>query len=123
MALVRGRKYGGTIEILRHKDFTAIPVTVSKELAIDNKVVVEEHGRKIVKAGAILGGGVLAGGKIIKLANDGEAEGVLRYDVDITDGDREASMVIRGEVFEEKLPEELSEEARKALATRILFIK
>lgn len=115
-------------EILRHKDFTAIPVMLGAQ-EVDGKSVVLEGGRKIVKAGSLLGGKsdkLLEGGSVAVVVAEAEAqkcEGVLRYDVDITDGEREASLVIRGEVYETKLPVALTPEARAALATRILFIK
>lgn len=112
-------------EILRHKDFTAIPVMLGAQ-EVDDKSVVLEGGRKIVKAGSLLGGKsgkLLEGGSVAVVAEAEKCEGVLRYDVDITDGEREASLVIRGEVYETKLPVALTPEARAALATRILFIK
>lgn len=113
-------------EILRHKDFTAIPVMLGAQ-EVDNKSVVLEGSRKIVKAGSLLGGKsgkLLEGGSVAVVVAEAEKyEGVLRYDVDITDGEREASLVIRGEVYETKLPVALTPEARAALATRILFIK
>lgn len=114
-------------EILRHKDFTAIPVMLGAQ-EVDDKSVVLEGGRKIVKAGSLLGGKsgkLLEGGSVavVVVAEAEKCEGVLRYDVDITDGEREASLVIRGEVYETKLPVALTPEARAALATRILFIK
>lgn len=113
-------------EILRHKDFTAIPVMLGAQ-EVDGKSIVLEGGRKVVKAGSLLGGKsgkLLEGGSVAVVVAEAEkCEGVLRYDVDITDGEREASLVIRGEVYETKLPVALTPEARAALATRILFIK
>ena len=128
MSRVRTGKFNAGIEILRHQTFTAIPVMLDGTLTVDDESVVLEEGRKIVKAGTILGGKsgtIFKGGKVATLTegDDPVAEGVLRYDVDVTEGDRECSMIIRGEVYEDKLPVTLTEEVREALATRILFIK
>lgn len=131
MSRVRTGKMLGGIEILRHKDFTAIPVTLDSTVEADGKSVVEEGCRKIIKAGTILGGKegkLLDGGTVATVKADGTAEGVLRYDVDVTDGDIEVSMIIRGEVYKDKLPAELGEGelgegVEEALSTRILFIK
>lgn len=131
MSRVRRGKFDVGKEILRHKDFTAIPVMLDGTQEVDGKSIVLENGRKVVKAGTLLMGkaaSILEGETVAVTfdpANvDGlKVEGVLRYDVDITDGDREASLVIRGEVYEDKLPVALTAEVRTALATRILFIK
>lgn len=131
MSRVRRGTFDVGKEILRHKDFTAIPVMLDGTLTVDEKSVVLDQGRKIVKAGTLLMGkaGAILEGENTAVVFDSsnleelEVEGVLRYDVDITDGEREVSMVIRGEVYEEKLPEALTPEVRAALATRILFIK
>lgn len=130
MSRVRRGTFDVGVEILRHKDFTAIPVTLDGTLEADESSVVEVEGRTIVKAGTILAGktGQLLGGKDVAVVYDAEdetavPEGVLRYDVDITDGDKEVSMIIRGDIYEDKLPVELISDVREALATRILFIK
>ena len=126
MARVRTGKMLGGIEILRHKDFSAIPVTLDSTVEVDGKSIVQEGCRKIVKAGTILGGKdgkLLNGGTVATVKADATAEEILRYDVDITNGDIEVSMIIRGDVYKDKLPVELGEGVEEALSTRILFIK
>lgn len=127
MSRVRRGKFDVGKEVLRHKDFTAIPVMLDGTQEADGKSIVLENGRKVVKAGALLAGKsgkLLEGGSVAVVTADATAcEGVLRYDVDITEGEREVSLVIRGEVYEDKLPVALTPEVRTALATRILFIK
>lgn len=99
-------KYGNRKEILKFNEFVSTVVTVSD---VGIEVV---NGKKVVRAGTIVGG-------ITKpvLLNPGEhvedkntagkatgAEGVLLYDVDVTNGPREASMVIWGFIDLNKVP-------------------
>jgi len=100
-------------EILKYGQYAAAAVTVSDE------GVQAEDGVKIVKAGTIVGG---AGGKrledaslMVEESNDGGAEGVLLYDVDVTGGPAEGSMVIFGFVNLESLPEAPTDEAAEAM--------
>lgn len=106
--------YGGEMEILKFSGHSvAIPIT------IDSSSVTAVGGKKILKGGTILGG---KAGKVMINRDEGvvkkntaDAEGVLLWDVDVTDGDAPASMVIHGFVNLGKLPENPTVEAIAAL--------
>lgn len=111
-------------EILRVADhYVALPVTVS-----DDGVAVI-GGKKIVKAGTIVGGKTKSVVSNIQepvvtkntsvLGKD--AEGILLYDVDVTHGPNAGSMVIHGYINADKLPEAVEESAKIALK-QITFI-
>lgn len=73
--------------------------------------------RQIAQAGATV---TDAGGKYVPMgtiypANDGTAEGIVYEDVDVTSGDMPGSVVTEGKVYEDRLPEELTEAAKTAL--------
>lgn len=111
--------YLSSKEILRVADhYVAIPVAVSGE------GIVLEDGKKIVKAGTIIGGKtnpVLENeNEVVVEKNTTDAEGVLLYDVDVTHGINAGSMVIHGFVKLSKLPEAPSTEAKDALK-QIIF--
>lgn len=64
-----------------------------------------EDGHMIIKAGTVFP------------ANDATAEGIVFEDVDITDDEkRPISVIIAGRVIEDRLPEEVAEDAKTALA-------
>lgn len=65
--------------------------------------VVTENGRQIVKAGTVIP------------ANDATAEGICRYDVDVTDGDMSGDIVIHGFIKEAAMPATPSADAKSAL--------
>ena len=69
-----------------------------------------EDGRKIVPAGTLYP------------ANDDTAIGILLNDVDVTNGDAPASVIVEGWILEERLPEEVTTEAKTAM-TAIKFKK
>ena len=91
--------YTGQKEILKFNEFVATVVNVD-----DVGVVANADGKKIVLAGTIVGGKtkpVLKNvGEVVTNKNTAAlgaaAEGVLLYDVDVTAGPREGSMVIWG---------------------------
>ena len=58
----------------------------------DDAAAVTVDGRKIIKAGTIYP------------TNDADAVGVVFQDVDVTDGDREGSLIRHGFILVEKLP-------------------
>lgn len=94
--------YGSNKEILKFVGHeVSVAVTVD-----DTGVTANGSGKKIVPAGTIVGGGFLANRatKAIK-KNDADAEGVLRYDVDVTYGPAPGAAVIHGFVDLAKLPE------------------
>lgn len=73
--------------------------------------------RQISQAGATTGPN---GQKYVKMgtvypANDATAEGIVYEDVDVSTGDMPGSVVTKGEVYEDRLPVALAEEAKTAL--------
>lgn len=68
------------------------------------------------------------GGKYIPMgtvwpANDATAEGIVYEDVDVTNGDMPGSVVLRGTVYEDRLPVTIAAEAKTALETKgFLFV-
>lgn len=63
------------------------------------------------------------GGKYIPMgtvwpANDATAEGIVYEDVDVSSGDMPGSVVTRGTVYLDRLPVEMDEEAKTALAAK-----
>ncbi|WP_132995823.1 hypothetical protein [Sporanaerobacter acetigenes] len=116
------RTFGGVKEILKTRNFEGISVMVD-----DEGIVADNTGKKIVPAGTILGGktGSLLGTdtEVAVEKNTVDAEGVLLYDVDVTNGPEPASMVIRGNIDLNKIPTAPTTEAKGALKSRILFIK
>jgi|SRR5690625_137055 len=74
----------------------------------DDGVVANENGRKIVPAGSVYP------------SNDGDAIGILYNDVDVTEGPQPGAVLVEAWVLEDRLPEEVSEEAKAAM-TEIKF--
>ena len=87
-------EYANNKEILKFgvQDYVAHPCMVSA-----SGVSADADGRKIVKAGSILN----ASGSVV---NDGTAEGVLLYDVDVTNGDTNGALVVFGFIDGTKIP-------------------
>lgn len=90
-------------------------------------VTADGDGRKIIKAGTPVGGTV----SVLKTrntvlsvtnssANGANAQGVLRHDVDVTDGQANATLIVRGEIDSSKCPA-IAAEAESAL-THIIFV-
>ncbi|MFD1206647.1 head decoration protein [Sporosarcina contaminans] len=115
--------YGNRKEILKFPDhYVNVAITVS-----DAGVSPNAEGRKVVPAGTILGGGVLADEtKLAVKATTGEdgsnAEGVLFYDVDVTDGPAKGAMLIHGFIDTGKLPAAPTDEEVAALK-QITFVE
>ena len=87
----------------------------------------DSEGRKIMKAGTPVGGttSVLATRNTVltvtnSVATGANAQGVLRHDVDVTAGNANATMIVRGEVDESKCPT-IASEAKTALV-HIIFV-
>lgn len=98
--------YGNNIEILKYgaQDYVARPIMVSA-----TGIVANEDGKKIVKAGSILNNAGV-------VVNDGSAEGVLLWDVDVTYGDAPGSLVMFGFIDGTKLPnKEITSNAMAAM--------
>lgn len=111
--------YANSKEILKYPDHH-VSMTATFD---DTGITANADGKKIVPAGTIVGGGMLADRSVkAKAANDATAEGVSRYDVDVTYGPAVGAVVIHGFVDLAKLPEQPSAEAIGALK-QITFMK
>ena len=115
--------YGNRTEILKFNEFIATVVTLT------DVGVTAVEGKKIVKAGTIIGGKTnpilkTAAGDVAERKNTvtkgPDAEGVLLYDVDVTDGPREGSMVISGFIDLAKVEAPVAEAV--AVLPRITFM-
>jgi len=62
-----------------------------------------QNGRTILKAGTVYP------------ANDATAEGIVLHDIDLTHGDQPVGVMVEGYVYEARLPETVSAEAKAAL--------
>ncbi len=114
-------------EILHNTPYEAISVLVDKTTT----GTVVESGRTILKAGAILSG---VGGSIfedrtkkVKVeTNPSEAtyvDGILLYDVDVTEKDAVASLVYRGTLREDKIGSGTVDANVKSKLSHIQFVK
>lgn len=111
--------YASGKEILKYPDHH-VSMTATFD---DTGITTNADGKKIVPAGTIVGGGMLADRSVkVKEANDATAVGVSRYDVDVTYGPAVGAVVIHGFVDLAKLPEPPSAEAIGALK-QITFMK
>lgn len=77
----------------------------TREFSQDNAVTTE-NGAKYVPMGTVYP------------ANDDTAEGIVYEDVDVTSGNMPGSVVLSGVVYENRLAEELDEDARTALEAK-----
>lgn len=111
--------YTSPVEILKFPEHN-VAVTVT----VDDTGVVAVDGKKIVPAGTIVGGGFLADRTAKAKASTDviAAEGVLRYDVDVTYGPAPGAAVIHGFVDLGKIPTAPSA-AQKTALTQITFLK
>lgn len=123
--------YLSTKEMLKFPDHVvSIGVTVD-----DTGIIANSDGKKIVLAGTIVGGGVLADStkKVSKKNTQGgaagsagagvDAEGILLEDVDVTYGLASGAMILHGFIALDKIPEAPCSDVIAALKGRILFIK
>ena len=98
---------------------------ISVAVTVDNTgIVANSEGKKIVPAGTIVGGGFLANRATKAKASTTEiaAEGVLRYDVDVTHGAAPGAVVIHGFVDSNKIPTQPTAAQITALK-QITFLK
>ncbi|MBH0330121.1 prophage protein [Brevibacillus brevis] len=115
--------YTNKKEILKFPDhYVNVAVTLDA-----TGITANAEGRKIVPAGTILGGGVLADpSKLAKKATTGtgttDAEGVLFSDTDVTYGPAPAAMLIHGFIDLNKIPVAPKPEEVAALK-QITFLK
>lgn len=85
---------------------------VQKTREGNQEIATEEDGRLVIKAGTVFP------------ANDATAEGVVFEDVDITDDEkRPISVIVAGRVIEDRLPVDLGEGVKEALAANGLFFE
>lgn len=104
-------------------------VSVGVTLAQNFDGAVEVDGRKIVKAGYPLNGDLTARDTAFVKAQDSTAPavGVLLHDVDVTDGDANASLLIWGFVNLNRVDETtaalITETRKTELAGRVWFLK
>lgn len=104
-------------------------MSVGIKLAKNFAGAVTENGRKIVKAGTPLNGDLTARGTAFVAAKDtsNPAVGILLHDVDVTDADANATLLIWGFVNLSRVDSTtaaLITEARKTeLAGRVWFLK
>lgn len=82
---------------------------VTAEASGDGSTVIEAHAATALANGAA-GTGYLA-------------EGVLLYDVDVTHGDQQGAMIVRGFIDENQLDSAPCDDAKEALSGRIVFCK
>jgi len=112
---------------LHNTPYEAISVLVDKTTT----GTVVENGRKVLKAGAILSGDGASifedRTKKVKVeANTTEAayvDGILLYDVDVTDKDAVAALVYRGTLREDKVNGGTVDANVKAKLPHIQFVK
>ena len=115
--ILKTTSYGTAKDILYLlDDYTAITVNVSA-----TGVTAGSDGKKIVPAGTVIGG-VLADptqAAVAAAGGSGEgavaAEGVLRHDVDVTDGDALGTMIVRGVIDGTKLPANITANQKATL--------
>lgn len=105
--MVKRLKNGAELDVLLNPD-NAFEIGVQ----VGNTGVSEDsNGKKIIKAGTPVGGAT----NVLKTRNtvlvvtnstsDGsKAQGVLRHDVDVTSGNANATLIVRGEVDSSKCP-------------------
>lgn len=91
--------------LARVTNFDCVTVIISSA-----DVTADTKGKKLLKAGTFLGSAT-AGKKVLvdnaaaKPDNSVTSEGLLFYDVDVTNGDLEAAMLYKGTVALTRLPE------------------
>ena len=121
------KTFFGNTEILHNTPYEAISVLVDKKTT----GTVTENGRTVLKAGAILSGdgaSIFADRtKKVKVEiNPSEAtyvDGILLYDVDVTEKDAVASLVYRGTLREDKIGSGTVDANVKAKLPHIQFVK
>lgn len=106
-------------------------ILIAPELAfsigciVGNDGVTENsEGRKIIKAGTPVGStvNVLENRQTVLTVGDANAQGVVLHDVDVTDGNANATLVVKGTVDLLKLDVQITTAAKEKL-TQITFMK
>jgi len=126
--MVKRRTYGTTDTILKVLSpiasvavvINSNPTPPAPEPPRSENRTENENDRIIMKAGTIIGNS----GSGIRTPNNNEfAEGLLLHDVDITDGDTPATMLVQGIVDLDKIPEVPTEEALSSADMTLLVFK
>lgn len=79
----------------------AIPVQVA-----NTNVTADANGRKIIKAGTPIGGAtsaLLTPNTVLSVVSNNTAQGLLLWDLDVTDGNNNGTMLVRGVVDSSKI--------------------
>lgn len=97
----KGVSYNAGFFLANNEDCTRLTREISDELAVD-----ADNGGKYVPAGTVYP------------ANGSTAEGIVYEPVDVSNGNMPGSVVLSGTVYEDRLPDELSEEAKTALEAK-----
>lgn len=98
--------------IINRPNFLASEVSlrlVSTTAKTMSALVTTENGRKIIKAGTVYP------------SNDGSAQGIIFQDVDVTDGDVAAPLMVAGHYYSDKLAVTIESTATSALAAKGLY--
>ena len=121
--MVKKVTYEAELDVLLNPD-NAFEIGVQ---VTNTGVTADANGRKIIKAGTPVGGAtsVLETRNTVLVvtnsASDGaKAQGVLRHDVDVTEGANNGTLIVRGEVDSSKCPTIVAE--AKVALTHIIFV-
>lgn len=109
------------------KDVLLAPLAFEIGVQVANTGVSTTNGRKIIPAGTPIGGTTSAlttRNAVLQVTNSSSnganAQGVLRYDVDVTDGNANGTMIVFGFIDESKCP--TIEATAKTALTKITFV-
>lgn len=121
--LIKQTNYGVAKDILIAPELMfSIPVQVT-----NTGVSANDNGKKIIKAGTPIGGNtnvLLNRNTVLAVANGATAQGIVLHDVDVTEGQENATMLVAGYVDINKIDTAArpSADAQTAL-TKITFMK
>ena len=111
------------------KDVLLAPhISFEVGVQVSNTGVTTTDGRKIIPAGTPIGGTTSAlatRNTVLSVTNSSSAganaQGILRYDVDVTDGNANATMIVFGFIDESKCPT-IDATVKSALKGMITFV-
>lgn len=109
LPLIYGREGVNMMFVYNKQTYTNDPAFVSSQHYINRtRTATQDMGKNV--DGKI----ILKAGSVFP-ANDETAEGIVFNDVDLTNGDSPVSIMVEGYVYEARLPEEVTPEAKEAL--------
>ena len=117
---IKSQSYGNRKEIL-----IAPELAFSIGCVVSGAEIEAVNGRKILKAGTPVGGADVLTNRQAVLSKNTEAPvGIVLHDVDVTDGDENATLVLKGQVDLLKLDEDVKTlvNTAKAKLTDIIFM-